>query len=181
MAAIPQQSDLPEGWKVRQVEQGKIYYVNHKTKKTSWVNPSLLGEQSDLPEGWEARQTEEGKIYYVDHKTKTSSWVNHNLAKQQRGGLEEKTLSSTQDMTVEVSDDCVSRRGINQMWTPLQSAFSIRILKLLPGLDKQPIECVLDTASLDGEGCRYQALSYMWNTYRTRRISSTLSGRADYN
>lgn len=63
-----------------------------------------------------------------------------------------------------MSDDCVPRRSIGQMWTPLQSAFGVRILKLLPGLDKQPIECVLDTASLDGEDCRYQALSYTWGS-----------------
>ena len=82
MAATPQQADIPEGVEVRQTEDGQVFYMDHKTKETSWVNPSLLGEHSDLPEGWEARFTKEGQVYYVDHKTKTSSWVNPNLLDQ---------------------------------------------------------------------------------------------------
>jgi len=73
MAATPQQVDLSEVVETRQMEDGNVFSVDHKTRETSMVNPYLLGVQPDLPEGWDARLTEEGQVYYVNHKTKKSS------------------------------------------------------------------------------------------------------------
>lgn len=30
---------LPDGWEERKTENGRLYYVNHKTKTTQWVKP----------------------------------------------------------------------------------------------------------------------------------------------
>ncbi len=70
---------LPEGWEARQTTDGRVYFVHHGTKSTTWVNPSLLEPHSVLPEGWEARQTEGGRVYFVNHISKSTSWVNPNL------------------------------------------------------------------------------------------------------
>lgn len=40
-AISPQQpSTLPDGWEERKSENGRLYYVNHKTKTTQWVKPT---------------------------------------------------------------------------------------------------------------------------------------------
>jgi len=31
---------LPDGWEERKTENGRLYYVNHKTKTTQWVKPT---------------------------------------------------------------------------------------------------------------------------------------------
>lgn len=38
--ASQQQSPLPDGWEERKTENGRLYYVNHKTKTTQWVKPT---------------------------------------------------------------------------------------------------------------------------------------------
>lgn len=38
--ATQQQSPLPDGWEERKTENGRLYYVNHKTKTTQWVKPT---------------------------------------------------------------------------------------------------------------------------------------------
>jgi hypothetical protein len=65
---------LPSGWETRKTTTGRIYYVNHNTKTTSWIKPSVTGGGS-LPSGWEARKSAEGRVYYVDHNTETTSWI----------------------------------------------------------------------------------------------------------
>lgn len=39
-ALASQQSPLPDGWEERKTENGRLYYVNHKTKTTQWVKPT---------------------------------------------------------------------------------------------------------------------------------------------
>jgi len=40
-----QPSLLPDGWEERKTENGRLYYVNHKTKTTQWVKPTKYVEQ----------------------------------------------------------------------------------------------------------------------------------------
>ncbi|XP_050422047.1 E3 ubiquitin-protein ligase SMURF2 isoform X2 [Adelges cooleyi] len=35
-----QPSPLPDGWEERKTENGRLYYVNHRTKTTQWVKPT---------------------------------------------------------------------------------------------------------------------------------------------
>lgn len=41
-SSVPSQqpSPLPDGWEERKTENGRLYYVNHKTKTTQWVKPT---------------------------------------------------------------------------------------------------------------------------------------------
>ena len=34
-----QQQQLPQGWDVGRDYDGKIYFIDHNTKKTTWVDP----------------------------------------------------------------------------------------------------------------------------------------------
>ncbi|KAM6946380.1 NEDD4-like E3 ubiquitin-protein ligase WWP2 [Aplochiton taeniatus] len=57
---------LPNGWEQRVLPHGRVYYVDHNTKTTTWERP--------LPPGWEKRVDQRGRFYYVDHNTRTTTW-----------------------------------------------------------------------------------------------------------
>ncbi|XP_028304570.1 NEDD4-like E3 ubiquitin-protein ligase WWP2 isoform X2 [Gouania willdenowi] len=57
---------LPAGWEQRVLPHGRVYYVDHNTKTTTWERP--------LPSGWEKRVDQRGRFYYVDHNTRTTTW-----------------------------------------------------------------------------------------------------------
>ncbi|CAO2609864.1 NEDD4-like E3 ubiquitin-protein ligase WWP2 [Lemmus lemmus] len=57
---------LPAGWEQRELPNGRVYYVDHNTKTTTWERP--------LPPGWEKRTDPRGRFYYVDHNTRTTTW-----------------------------------------------------------------------------------------------------------
>lgn len=61
-------SPLPGGWEIRLDRMGRVYYVDHNTKSTTWERPE------PLPPGWERRVDNRDRVYYVDHNTRTTTW-----------------------------------------------------------------------------------------------------------
>ncbi|TVK90425.1 E3 ubiquitin-protein ligase Itchy [Bagarius yarrelli] len=59
---------LPPGWEQRVDQNGRIYYVDHIEKKTTWERPE------PLPPGWERRVDPMGRVYYVDHISRSTTW-----------------------------------------------------------------------------------------------------------
>ncbi|XP_060110126.1 LOW QUALITY PROTEIN: NEDD4-like E3 ubiquitin-protein ligase WWP2 [Heteronotia binoei] len=64
--AVQALETLPSGWEQRELPNGRVYYVDHNTKTTTWERP--------LPPGWEKRVDPRGRRYYVDHNTRTTTW-----------------------------------------------------------------------------------------------------------
>ncbi|KAM8830943.1 E3 ubiquitin-protein ligase Itchy-like isoform 2-T2 [Synchiropus picturatus] len=59
---------LPPGWEQRVDQTGRVYYVDHVGKRTTWERPE------PLPPGWERRVDPMGRFYFVDHITRTTTW-----------------------------------------------------------------------------------------------------------
>ncbi|XP_008319334.1 itchy E3 ubiquitin protein ligase a isoform X2 [Cynoglossus semilaevis] len=59
---------LPPGWEQRVDQNGRVYFVDHIEKRTTWERPE------PLPTGWERRVDPMGRGYYVDHITRTTTW-----------------------------------------------------------------------------------------------------------
>ncbi|KAM9828977.1 itchy E3 ubiquitin protein ligase b [Syngnathus typhle] len=59
---------LPPGWEQRIDQHGRLYFVDHVEKKTTWERPD------PLPPGWERRVDQMGRVYFVDHITRTTTW-----------------------------------------------------------------------------------------------------------
>uniref|UniRef100_A0A4W3GMK6 E3 ubiquitin-protein ligase n=1 Tax=Callorhinchus milii TaxID=7868 RepID=A0A4W3GMK6_CALMI len=59
---------LAPGWEQRVDQHGRLYFVDHIEKRTTWERPQ------PLPPGWERRVDERNRIYYVDHMTRTTTW-----------------------------------------------------------------------------------------------------------
>ncbi|XP_069508366.1 E3 ubiquitin-protein ligase Itchy homolog isoform X2 [Ambystoma mexicanum] len=62
------QGPLPPGWEQRVDQHGRMYFVDHVEKRTTWDRPE------PLPPGWERRVDNMSRIYYVDHITRTTTW-----------------------------------------------------------------------------------------------------------
>lgn len=67
-AAAQAEAPLPADWEERLDPSGRKYYVDHRTKSTTWERPQ------PLPAGWEQRRDGRGRSYYVDHNTRTTTW-----------------------------------------------------------------------------------------------------------
>uniref|UniRef100_A0AAY4EV70 E3 ubiquitin-protein ligase n=1 Tax=Denticeps clupeoides TaxID=299321 RepID=A0AAY4EV70_9TELE len=55
-------------WEQRVDQSGRVYYVDHIEKRTTWERPE------SLPPGWERRVDPMGRVYYVDHISRTTTW-----------------------------------------------------------------------------------------------------------
>ncbi|KAG1662523.1 Protein kibra [Nymphon striatum] len=67
---------LPAGWEYAQDYDGKVYFIDHNTKKTTWVDPRdrYMKPQTfsdcvgnELPQGWEESYDQQIGLYYIDH------------------------------------------------------------------------------------------------------------------
>lgn len=73
---------LPEGWEERQTPDGQIYYIDHMTQCTTWIDPRpshYAAFQSfcatlTLPPGFEQSCDARGNIYFIDHNLKQTCW-----------------------------------------------------------------------------------------------------------
>ncbi|XP_066487879.1 protein WWC2 [Tiliqua scincoides] len=75
------QLPLPEGWEEARDYDGKVFYIDHNTKQTSWIDPrdrltkplsfaDCVGDE--LPWGWEAAYDPQIGVYYIDHINQTT-------------------------------------------------------------------------------------------------------------
>uniref|UniRef100_A0A8D0AZG8 E3 ubiquitin-protein ligase n=1 Tax=Sander lucioperca TaxID=283035 RepID=A0A8D0AZG8_SANLU len=55
-------------WEQRVDQNGRLYFVDHVEKRTTWERPE------PLPPGWERRVDQMGRVYFVDHMTRTTTW-----------------------------------------------------------------------------------------------------------
>lgn len=76
-----QELPLPEGWEAAQDHDGKVYYIDHANKTTSWVDPRDRYTKpltfadcisDELPFGWEEAYDPQVGVYYIDHNTKST-------------------------------------------------------------------------------------------------------------
>lgn len=66
--------DVQARWTVhKDKENGKKYYYDRKTKKTTWDRPADLGPE-EHDERWYKRVDEKGRVYFVQVSTRKTSW-----------------------------------------------------------------------------------------------------------
>ncbi|EMP38207.1 E3 ubiquitin-protein ligase Itchy, partial [Chelonia mydas] len=79
------QGPLPPGWEQRVDQHGRVYYVDHIEKRTTWDRPEPLPQgqlnEKPLPEGWEMRFTVDGIPYFVDHNRRTTTYIDPRTGK----------------------------------------------------------------------------------------------------
>jgi atrophin-1 interacting protein 4 len=73
---------MPEGYEQRTDANGRKYYVDHRTRTTTWDDPrKSVSNQTPLPAGWEMRLSPEGFPYFVDHNTRKTTFIDPRTGK----------------------------------------------------------------------------------------------------
>ncbi|XP_056632775.1 E3 ubiquitin-protein ligase NEDD4 isoform X8 [Diorhabda sublineata] len=96
---------LPAGWSIQRAPNGRLFFIDHNEKTTSWVDPRtgraspmpnqaaapIINRKPDddlgpLPEGWEERVHSDGRIFFIDHNTRITQWEDPRLSNPQIAG-----------------------------------------------------------------------------------------------
>ncbi|CAH1107655.1 unnamed protein product [Psylliodes chrysocephalus] len=96
---------LPPGWSIQRAPNGRLFFIDHNERATSWVDPRtgraspmpnqpaipVVNKRPDddlgpLPEGWEERVHADGRIFFIDHNTRTTQWEDPRLSNPQIAG-----------------------------------------------------------------------------------------------
>ncbi|XP_034736743.1 protein WWC2-like [Etheostoma cragini] len=67
---------LPAGWEEARDYDGRVFFIDHNTRQTSWIDPrdritkpltfaDCVGDE--LPLGWEEVYDQQVGVYYIDH------------------------------------------------------------------------------------------------------------------
>ncbi|XP_049701343.1 E3 ubiquitin-protein ligase NEDD4 isoform X6 [Helicoverpa armigera] len=100
---LPNSDGLPPGWSMQRAPNGRIFFIDHNQKTTTWIDPrtgcasslptpSVAASAADadelgaLPEGWEERVHTDGRIFFIDHNTRTTQWEDPRLSNPQIAG-----------------------------------------------------------------------------------------------
>ncbi|XP_067302206.1 membrane-associated guanylate kinase, WW and PDZ domain-containing protein 3a isoform X1 [Pseudorasbora parva] len=78
------QESLPKNWEMAYTETGMVYFIDHNTKTTTWLDPRLAKkakppekcEDGELPYGWEKIEDPQYGTYYVDHINQKTQFEN---------------------------------------------------------------------------------------------------------
>ncbi|XP_053614991.1 E3 ubiquitin-protein ligase NEDD4 isoform X5 [Plodia interpunctella] len=99
---LPNSDGLPPGWTMQKAPNGRIFFIDHNKKTTTWIDPRTgcasslpsasaasagpADELGPLPEGWEERVHTDGRIFFIDHNTRTTQWEDPRLSNPQIAG-----------------------------------------------------------------------------------------------
>uniref|UniRef100_A0A3Q3KVX7 Membrane-associated guanylate kinase, WW and PDZ domain-containing protein 3 n=1 Tax=Mastacembelus armatus TaxID=205130 RepID=A0A3Q3KVX7_9TELE len=78
------QEPLPKNWEMAYTETGMVYFIDHNSKTTTWLDPRLAKkskppekcEDGELPYGWEKIEDPQYGTYYVDHINQKTQFEN---------------------------------------------------------------------------------------------------------
>ena len=97
----PTAEGLPTNWSMQVAPNGRVFFIDHTTKTTTWVDPrtskpspvpnkgktpvnkprfSSMDDLGPLPDSWEERVHTDGRIFFIDHSTRTTQWEDPRLS-----------------------------------------------------------------------------------------------------
>lgn len=98
--------DLPANWTMQVAPNGRIFFIDHTKKSTTWIDPrtkrpsplpnkskavnkprfASIDDLGPLPDTWEERIHTDGRIFFIDHATRTTQWEDPRLSNPQIAG-----------------------------------------------------------------------------------------------
>uniref|UniRef100_A0A670YSC1 Membrane associated guanylate kinase, WW and PDZ domain containing 2 n=1 Tax=Pseudonaja textilis TaxID=8673 RepID=A0A670YSC1_PSETE len=93
---------LPDNWEMAYTEKGEVYFIDHNTKTTSWLDPRLAKKakppeeckENELPYGWEKIDDPIYGTYYVDHINRRTQFENPVLEAKRK--LQQRTMPNAE-------------------------------------------------------------------------------------
>uniref|UniRef100_A0A8C7YN95 Membrane-associated guanylate kinase, WW and PDZ domain-containing protein 3 n=1 Tax=Oryzias sinensis TaxID=183150 RepID=A0A8C7YN95_9TELE len=98
------QEPLPKNWEMAYTETGMVYFIDHDTKTTTWLDPRLAMkakapekcEEGELPYGWERIEDPQFGPYYVDHINQKTQFENPVMEAKRKLSTDRPTGASPQ-------------------------------------------------------------------------------------
>ncbi|XP_031988856.1 membrane-associated guanylate kinase, WW and PDZ domain-containing protein 3 isoform X2 [Corvus moneduloides] len=108
---------LPKNWEMAYTDTGMIYFIDHNSKTTTWLDPRLCKkakapedcEDGELPYGWEKIEDPQYGTYYVDHINQKTQFENPVLEAKRKKQLGQTDAgpSKSGDVIVDINGSCV--------------------------------------------------------------------------
>ncbi|MED6276926.1 Membrane-associated guanylate kinase, WW and PDZ domain-containing protein 3 [Characodon lateralis] len=134
------QEPLPKNWEMAYTETGMVYFIDHNTKTTTWLDPRLAKkakppekcDEGELPYGWEKIEDPQFGTYYVDHINQKTQFENPVM--EAKRNLNGDTPSALQPPAVAPSEEEPARglRGFTRDPSQLQGSILQTSLKKSP-------------------------------------------------
>lgn len=101
---------LPSNWQIQKSAGGRIFFIDHNRRTTSWVDPRTgkptpqastlrpgqhaavepgrkhINELGPLPAGWEERTHSDGRVFFINHQAKKTQWDDPRLNDERIAG-----------------------------------------------------------------------------------------------
>uniref|UniRef100_A0A671K3G6 Membrane-associated guanylate kinase, WW and PDZ domain-containing protein 3 n=1 Tax=Sinocyclocheilus anshuiensis TaxID=1608454 RepID=A0A671K3G6_9TELE len=132
------QEPLPKNWEMAYTETGMVYFIDHNTKTTTWLDPRLAKkakppekcEDGELPYGWERIEDPQYGTYYVDHINQKTQFVNP--VQEAKKKLSQDASPTSHPPGVFVISNEAGLRGFTRDPSQLQGAILLTTLKKSP-------------------------------------------------
>ncbi|XP_040888993.1 membrane-associated guanylate kinase, WW and PDZ domain-containing protein 1b isoform X6 [Toxotes jaculatrix] len=119
---------LPDNWEMAYTENGEVYFIDHNTKTTSWIDPRCLDKPQkpleeceddegvhteeldndlELPPGWEKIDDPVYGVYYVDHINRKTQYENPVLEAKRRRQLEQQQPQQPQPQSQQPPEEWI--------------------------------------------------------------------------
>ncbi|XP_015240762.1 PREDICTED: membrane-associated guanylate kinase, WW and PDZ domain-containing protein 1-like isoform X8 [Cyprinodon variegatus] len=118
---------LPDNWEMAYTENGEVYFIDHNTKTTSWLDPRCLDKPQkpleeceddegvhteelddlELPPGWEKIDDPVYGVYYVDHINRKTQYENPVLEAKRRRQLEQQPAQQPQPQSQQPPEEWI--------------------------------------------------------------------------
>ncbi|XP_069800785.1 membrane-associated guanylate kinase, WW and PDZ domain-containing protein 3 isoform X2 [Dendropsophus ebraccatus] len=103
---------LPKNWEMAYTDAGMIYFIDHNTKTTTWLDPRLCKkakapedcDDGELPYGWEKIEDPQYGTYYVDHINQKTQFENPVLEAKRRKQLGQLSLPAPEGALIPEPD-----------------------------------------------------------------------------
>lgn len=114
---------LPANWEMAYTDNGEVYFIDHNTGTSHWLDPRLSRVQKmsleecaedELPFGWERIEDPHYGVYYIDHVNRRTQFENPVIqakqqAQQEDKGQERNGNARGGDMSTDSEADSTSR------------------------------------------------------------------------
>nr|XP_055068689.1 membrane-associated guanylate kinase, WW and PDZ domain-containing protein 3 isoform X3 [Misgurnus anguillicaudatus] len=128
---------LPYNWEMAYTETGMVYFIDHNTKSTTWLDPRLVKtaklpeqcEDGELPYGWEEIDDPQYGTYYVDHINQRTQFENPVLEAKRKLGLDTAVATQNQQRAAAPPGGAAGRPGFTRDPTQLKGELYHTALK----------------------------------------------------
>ncbi|XP_067449200.1 membrane-associated guanylate kinase, WW and PDZ domain-containing protein 3a isoform X2 [Thunnus thynnus] len=134
------QEPLPKNWEMAYTETGMVYFIDHNSKTTTWLDPRLAKkakppekcDEGELPYGWEKIEDPQYGTYYVDHINQKTQFENPVLEAKRKLSVDLPTAVSPPAATPAAEEPGRGVRGFTRDPSQLQGSILQTALRKSP-------------------------------------------------